>query len=302
MSELIFGPDPQWLNRPDQPLPFVITVCAGDELEKAMAGVSGFIAELPVLDQLRGEGNCSVTVETSPGEAWVLFNALRQQLPGVDIFMQPADQLGKRLLICDMDMTIVAAETLDEVASHLGIGDQIAAITDRAMRGEIDFNDALRDRIAMLKGQNVKVFDEVAQQLQLNPGAEQLLETCREKRVHTILISGGFAQVAESVADQLGFDEVHCNHLQINEGKLTGEVIDPIVNAQFKLELLQQRANALDIDLADCCAIGDGANDSLMIEAAGLGIAYYGKPILRSVTNCQINTTALDSAIHFMGL
>ena len=302
MSELIFGPDPQWLNRSDQPLPFVITVCAGAELEKAMERVSSLIAELPVLDQLRREDICNVTVECKPDIAWDLCKALRQQLAGADIFMQPADQLGKRLLICDMDMTIVAAETLDEVAAHLGLGDQIAAITDRAMRGEIDFNDALRDRIAMLKGQSVKVFDDVARQLQLNPGAEQLLHICREKGVHTILISGGFAQVAEVIADQLGFDEVHCNHLRIDSGKLTGEVIDPIVNAKFKLELLQQRASALDIDLADCCAIGDGANDKLMIKAAGLGIAYYGKPILRSAANCQINSTGLDSAAYFMGL
>ena len=218
------------------------------------------------------------------------------------MLVRPVDQPGKRLLICDMDMTIVAAETLDEVARVLGIGDRISAITDRAMRGEIDFNDALRERIAMLEGCSVDVFDEVAQQLELNPGAQQLLDACKEKAVHSILISGGFTQVVEAVAERLGFDEWHCNQLQVDQGCLTGKVIDPIVNAELKSEILRQRAQALGIDLADCCAIGDGANDRLMIEAAGLGIAYHAKPVLCAATHCQINNGGLDSAIHFMGL
>ena len=301
MNELVTGPQPEWLQRPDQPLPFVLSVCGGAELDQVLAGNSGLLAELPLFDQQRGDG-VSATVECSPRAAWLLFQTLRQQLSGVDVYLQPAEECGKRLLICDMDMTIVASETLDEVAAQLGMGDKIAAITDRAMRGEIDFNDALRERIGMLKGHRAGVFDDVAQRLELNPGAEKLLQVCAAKGVHTILISGGFAQVAQAVAQRLGFDEVHCNHLQIEDGKLTGEVIDPIVNAQFKRELLRQRALALDIDLADCCAIGDGANDRLMIETAGLGIAYYAKPILRAATSCQINASGLDSAIYFMGL
>jgi phosphoserine phosphatase len=305
MTELIIGSEPQWLQRPDRAILFRLTLC-GDGLKQSIDGVFVTLAAMQIdvslADHQRNESRCSITFESSPGTAWSLFQTLRQQLSGIDMLVLPVEQLEKRLLICDMDMTIVAAETLDEVAAVLGMGDRIAAITERAMRGEIDFNDALRERIAMLEGCSVAAFDEVAQQLELNPGAQQLFDACKDKGVHTILISGGFTQVVEAVAQRLGFDEWYCNQLQIDQGCLTGKVIDPIVNAELKSEILRQRAPAMEIDLADCCAIGDGANDRLMIEAAGLGIAYHAKPVLRTATHCQINNGGLDTAIHFMGL
>ena len=243
-----------------------------------------------------------VIVDCNPVAAWTLLQLLREKLGSADVYLQPQTEYGKRLLICDMDMTIVAAETLDEVAAMLGLGERIAAITRRAMHGEIDFNAALRERITMLAGQPEQVFHEVSQHLQLNPGAEKLLAGANAAGVHTILISGGFAQVAEPVALRLGFDEVHCNHLQIEAGRLTGQVIEPIVNADIKCRILQQRAQALGLALVDCCAIGDGANDLPMLSAAGLGIAYHGKPVLRAATSCHIDATDLESALYFMGL
>jgi phosphoserine phosphatase len=243
-----------------------------------------------------------VIVDCDPDTAWSLLQSLRAKLVDADVYMQPQDARGKRLLICDMDMTIVAAETLDEVATKLGMGERIAAITTRAMHGEIDFNAALRERIAMLAGQPEQVFHDIVGQLRLNPGAEQLLTAARAAGVHTILVSGGFAQVAEPVARRLGFDEVHCNHLEIDADKLTGKVQQPIINADLKCSLLQQRAQALGLALTDCCAIGDGANDLPMLRAAGLGIAYHAKPVLRAATSCHIDVTDLESAIYFMGL
>jgi phosphoserine phosphatase len=231
-----------------------------------------------------------------------LFRSLRENLTDADVYMQPQSERGKRLLICDMDMTIVAAETLDEVATILGMGERIAAITARAMNGEIDFNAALRERIAMLAGQSVQVFHDVAQSLSLNPGAEKLLAAANTAGVHTILISGGFSQVAEPVAHRLGFDEVHCSQLELEADKLTGGLLDPIVNADYKCNILQQRAQALGFALRDCCAIGDGANDLPMLTAAGLGIAYHAKPVLRAATSCHIDVTDLESAVYFMGL
>lgn len=294
---------PRWLLRSDATQPFVVTVCTNAGLQRMLSQLRTLLGELPVEgQQALAENACEVTVICNPVTAWRLFQSLRTELPNADIYMQPLDTPRKRLLICDMDMTIVAAETLDEVAARLGMGDRIAAITTRAMHGEIDFEAALRERITMLAGQPVQVFEEVAASVALNPGAVELLSTASSSGVHTILISGGFAQVVEPVARRLGFDEFYCNHLDLEADRLTGKVVEPIVNADFKCHILQQRAQALGFALRDCCAIGDGANDLPMLTAAGLGIAFYGKPILRTATSCHIDVTDLNSAIYFMGL
>jgi phosphoserine phosphatase len=227
---------------------------------------------------------------------------MRRHLQATDVYLQPQSSEPIRLLICDMDMTIVAAETLDEVAAELGMGERIAAITTRAMRGEINFDEALRERIGMLAGQPEQVFHEVASSLKLNPGASELLAAAKAAEVHCVLISGGFAQVADPIALRLGFDEVYSNHLEVAEGRLTGKVLAPIVNADYKCSVLQRVAQARGHSLAACCAIGDGANDLPMLRAAGLGIAYYGKPILHAASACHIDFTDLRSAIHFMRL
>jgi phosphoserine phosphatase len=294
---------PRWLLRSEATQPFVVTVCSNADLNQVLSRMQTLLGDLPLESQQRLADNaCDVTVVCNPVTAWSLFQSLRVELADADIYMQPLDTPRKRLLICDMDMTIVAAETLDEVAARLGMGERISAITTRAMHGEIDFDAALRERIAMLAGQPLQVFEEVAASVALNPGAAELLSTANASGVHTILISGGFSQVVEPLARQLGFDEFYCNHLDLDAGRLTGKVVEPIVNADFKCHILQQRAQALGFALRDCCAIGDGANDLPMLTAAGLGIAFYGKPILRAATSCHIDVTDLNSAIHFMGL
>ncbi|MCP4874721.1 MAG: phosphoserine phosphatase SerB [Gammaproteobacteria bacterium] len=303
MIEGVIEQEPPWLRRSEASQPFVVTVCSADAIDDVQAFLGRALGDVRVLGRHRLAPNaCAMAIDCNPVEAWALLRALRTGLGPADVYLQPRKGYGKRLLICDMDMTIVAAETLDEVATVLGMGDKIAAITTRAMHGEIDFNEALRERIAMLEGQPERVFHDVASTLQFNSGAEKLLAVARKEGVHTILISGGFAQVVEPVAAQLGFDELYCNHLDIDAGRLTGRVCEPIVNADLKCQILQQRAQTLDIALRDCCAIGDGANDLPMLSAAGLGIAYHGKPILRAATSCHIDATDLESAIYFMGL
>ena len=303
MSDLPQFAEPRGLDRGDAPLAFVLTLCAGGELQDALSRFATVAGE-DALAQRREvtPGVAELELHCTPAEAAALLRRSREALTEFDIYLQPADERGKRLLICDMDMTVVAAETLDEVASRLGLGAEISAITARAMHGEIDFDAALRERIAMLEGQSEQVFFEVAQQIELSPGARRLIGGAHAAGVHTILVSGGFAQVAEPVARGLGFDEVHCNRLEVVDGKLTGRVPDPIVNAAFKRDLLVRRARELGIELRDCCAIGDGANDLPMLEAAGLGIAFRGKPVLRAASACQINATDLSSALYFMGL
>ncbi|MCP4981302.1 MAG: phosphoserine phosphatase SerB [Gammaproteobacteria bacterium] len=303
MTEDVIEQEPPWLRRSEASQPFVVTVCSADAIDDVQAFLGTALGDVRVLGRHRLAPNaCAMAIDCNPVEAWALLRALRAGLGPADVYLQPRKGYGKRLLICDMDMTIVAAETLDEVATVLGMGDKIAAITTRAMHGEIDFNEALLERIAMLEGQPEQVFHDVASTLQFNPGAEKLLAVARKEGVHTILISGGFAQVVEPVAAQLGFDELYCNHLDVDAGRLTGRVREPIVNADLKCQILQQRAQTLDIALRDCCAIGDGANDLPMLSAAGLGIAYHGKPILRAATSCHIDATDLESAIYFMGL
>jgi len=294
---------PAWLSRPDAPRRFVATVCCDGGLAAAQAAVEAEFAGLAVGGARHAAANaCHLEVDCDAPRAWQGLLRLRERLDAADVYLQPRDELGKRLLICDMDMTIVDAETLDEVAAMLGLGEKIAAITRRAMYGEIDFKAALRERIAMLAGQPEQVFHDIVGQLELNPGAEALLAGARAAGVYTILVSGGFEQVAAAVAHRLGFDEVYCNRLEVVDGRLSGRVPEPIVDAEFKRNLLRERAQAHGLPLAACCAIGDGANDLPMVSSAGLGIAYRGKPVLREATPCRIDHSGLDSALCFMGL
>jgi phosphoserine phosphatase len=294
---------PRWLPRSDARQAFVATLCSAGNINDALAVLYTALGDLPILGREdHGPNACAITIECVPAEAWALLKTLRQRLTATDVYLQPQDTRSVRLLICDMDMTIVAAETLDEVATRLGLGERIGAITTRAMRGEIDFDSALRERIEMLAGQPVQVFHEVASQLQLNPGASEMLAAAKAAGVHCVLISGGFAQVVEPVAMRLGFDEFYCNHLEVSQGRLTGGVLEPVVNADYKCGVLQSVARSRGHGLAACCAIGDGANDLPMLRAAGLGIAYYAKPILHAASACHIDFTDLRSAIHFMRL
>ena len=201
-----------------------------------------------------------------------------------------------------MDKTIVDAETLDEVAELVGIGQQVTQITDQAMRGEIDFHGALRERIKLLTGQPEKVFQEVLEATPVNPGAAELIAQANAHGMTTVLISGGFEQVARPIAQRLGFDAVYCNRLVISDEQLTGEVIEPIVDGAYKRQTLLEYMDKLSLRPQDCCAIGDGANDIPMLQTAGLGIAFQGKPKTLRATPYRIEHTDLAAALAFMGI
>ena len=219
---------------------FAITVCTRESLESALVRLDELSLEIDDRQTL-SDAACRLACRGDFNAAMQWLDSSRDSLDGIDIWMEPIPTAVRKLLICDMDMTIVAAETLDEVAASLGLGDEIATITTRAMHGEIDFNQALRQRIAMLAGRDESVFVDLVPKMKLNPGAEALIGAAREQGVHTILVSGGFSQVAEAIGQSLDFDEVVCNRLALEDGKLTGEVLDPIVNAQYKLDLLKRR-------------------------------------------------------------
>ncbi len=200
-------------------------------------------------------------------------------LPHLDVIIRPSDAPLPRLLVADMDSTMITVECIDELADYAGIKPQIAAITERAMRGELDFAAALTERVACLAGLDESVIDRcLAERVRPMPGAQALIGTLAAHGTRCVLVSGGFTRFAEPVAEMIGFHRAVANVLEIEGGKLTGRVLPPIIDSATKLSVLQAEAAALGIGMKDCIAIGDGANDIPMIAAAGLGVAYQGHP------------------------
>ena len=232
-------------------------------------------------------------------QAWQLWQKLMQNTKNLpcDLFVQPSEKPEIKLLICDMDSTIIKGESLDDLAKLVGIGDRVEAITERAMRGEMDFRQALNERISLLAGVSIDVFDPINLGLDYNPGAEELITQAKVQGIKCVLVSGGFEQVVTRVADDLGFDDYFCNHLDIRDGALTGNVFEPIVDGEAKLNLVLEQCKKMEIDSNQVCAIGDGANDLAMLQKAGLGIGYRAKPLIRASVANQINHNGLDCVL-----
>src|ERR1700709_2886414 len=202
----------------------------------------------------------------------------RGDLP-IDIVVQPAAFRRKKLFLADMDSTMIGQECSDELADFAGLKAHVAAITERAMRGEIEFEPALRERVALLKGMPVGVVDEVlAKRITPTPGGRELVMTMRAHGAYTCLISGGFTLFSNAVAEMIGFQENRANELKIEDGKLSGKVVEPILGRAAKLATLIELRESFDLDEIDTLVTGDGANDLGMIEAAGLGIAFHANP------------------------
>jgi phosphoserine phosphatase len=200
-----------------------------------------------------------------------------------------------------MDSTMVTGETLDELAKIAGIGDYVAAITKRAMNGEIDFAGALRERVGLLKGLGVEALERTMAGVTYTGGGETLVRTMKANGARTILVSGGFRFFTSRVRAQCGFDDDVANDLEIVDGRLTGRVIEPIVDRSVKLAMLRKAAADLDIPLALTAAVGDGANDLDMIQAAGLGVAFHAKPIVAEAAGARINHSDLTALLFAQG-
>jgi phosphoserine phosphatase len=228
---------------------------------------------------------------------------LRQKLEPLrtDVFCTPLD-LNPKLFLADMDSTIVTSETLDELAAEAGIKEKIAAITERAMRGELDFRAALQERVGLLKDLTEGSLKRTLSTTVVSDGGEELLTTLKRNNVYSVLVSGGFTFFTSAIASKLGFNQNHGNILGVHEGKLTGLVEEPILDKEAKLAFLQQYVQTLSIDIGDTIAIGDGANDLPMLSAAGLGIGYKPKPLVEdSILNC-IRHTDLRSVAYMVGM
>jgi phosphoserine phosphatase len=237
-----------------------------------------------------------------------VIRALREDLEraleglAVDLAVQPTAGRKKRLFLADMDSTIIGCECLDELADFAGVKAEVSAITERAMRGEIGFEAALTERVAMLKALPTsalqRCYDE---RVRLNPGARTLVRTLRANGVRCVLVSGGFSFFTERVAAAAGFHSQRANRLVERGDLLTGEVEAPILGREAKLAALREEAQALNIDLALTCALGDGANDLAMIEAAGLGVAYSAKPVVAAQADARIAHADLTALLCFQG-
>lgn len=221
----------------------------------------------------------------------------------VDIAFQEdnAFRRNRRLVVFDMDSTLIEAEVIDELAKEAGVGEQVAAITEAAMRGEIDFDESFRRRVALLKGLDAAVLAQIAERLPLTEGAQTLVANLKAHGFKTAILSGGFSYFAENLRQRLGFDYVYANELDIEAGRVTGEVSGPIVNGARKAELLRELAQREGISLEQTIAVGDGANDLPMLSIAGLGIAFRAKPLVRQSAKQSISTLGLDGILYLIG-
>ena len=238
------------------------------------------------------------------GDATLLLAEARIVAEGLklDINLVATAHRRKKLLIADMDSTIINVECLDELADMAGLKPKIAAITERAMRGELEFEAALRERVGMLKGLPLSALERTyAERVRLNPGARNLLATMRRHGAHTMLVSGGFGFFTRRVAEAAGFHAERGNTLLDDGVALTGEVATPILGRKAKLEALEQAAAHLTLDFAETLAVGDGANDLAMIKRAGLGVAYHAKPVVADAAGAAINHSDLTALLYLQG-
>jgi phosphoserine phosphatase len=236
-----------------------------------------------------------------PAAAEALARAALGTAP-VDLLAQPTSGRRKRLLVADMDSTIITVECIDEMADMLGLKPRIAAITERAMRGEIDFPTALRERAGMLRGLAVADLEEVyRERVRLTPGARTLVQTMRAHGAYAALVSGGFRFFTSRVRAAAGFDEDRANELQVAEGALTGRVAEPILGAEAKLGTLQELSARLGLAPHATLAVGDGANDLPMVRAAGLGVAFRAKPVVAAAARARVDHNDLTAVLYMQG-
>jgi phosphoserine phosphatase len=236
--------------------------------------------------------------------------ALRAQLAetaasaGVDVAVQRAGltRMGTHLMVMDVDSTLIQDEVIELLAAHAGAHDAVADITERAMRGEIDFAASIHERVALLAGLDASVIDKVRDQIRLTPGARTLTRTLSRLGYHLALVSGGFIEVIQPIADDLGIKHVRANSLEIRDGRLTGRVHPPILDRAGKAAALRELAHMHGIPMERTIGVGDGANDLDMLSAAGLGIAFNAKPLVRAAADAAINVPFLDAILYLLGI
>lgn len=250
------------------------------------------------------EGDAAdIEIDADPSRLKQVRSHLEGVLPATDVVVQPAAGREKKLLVADMDSTMIGQECIDELADYAGMKEEIAAVTDAAMRGEIEFTEALHQRVATLNGLGVGCIDRCREErIRANSGARVLVRTMKSRGAGTLMVTGGFHDFADPMAAELGFTEVRANYLESIHGHLTGRVTGAIVDASAKCQALLDMRNELGLPPEAVLAVGDGANDAPMIEAAGLGVAYRGKPKLKAVADAVLDHNDLTALLWAQGI
>ena len=309
-----------WVNRQGKNR-FILTVIGRTLSAKQIAAATKIIADqgLNIDSILRLTGRMSIKKPERNVRACIEFSlrgtpADREQMQAtlmqmaseqeIDFSFQRDDMYRRmRRLICfDMDSTLIQTECIDELAARAGVGDQVKAITERAMRGEIDFKESFAERVALLKGLDASVMQEIAENMPITEGADRLMSVLKRCGYKIAILSGGFTYFGEYLRRSYGIDYVYANELEVgDDGKLTGKYIGDIVDGKRKAELLKLIAQVEQVNLAQTIAVGDGANDLPMISEAGLGIAFHAKPRVKANAQQSINNIGLDGVLYFLG-
>jgi phosphoserine phosphatase len=287
-----------------------VTLIGSPLLPDAIAAVAGRIAasgaNIDRISRLASDPVTCIELDVSGAEPAALRDALAREAShrGVDVAVQRGGlyRRAMRLIVMDVDSTLIQDEVIDLLAARAGCADAVAKVTESAMRGDLDFAASLRERVALLAGLDASVLDTVRASLRLTPGARTLIRTLKRLGYKCGIVSGGFTTVIDPLAAELGIDYVAANTLEVSGGKLTGKVLDPVINREGKAEALRRFAAAAGVPLSQTVAVGDGANDLGMIAAAGLGVAFNAKPVVRDAADTALNVPYLDAILYLLGI
>ena len=287
-----------------------VTVIGSPLLPSALAAITGRIAangaNIDRISRLASDPVTCIELEVSGASAGALREDLAREATrrGVDVAVQRGGlyRRAMRLLVMDVDSTLIQDEVIDLLAVRAGCADEVAKVTAAAMRGELDFAASLRERVALLAGLDESVLGSVRADLRLTPGARTLIRTLKRLGYKCGIVSGGFTAVIEPLAQELGIDYIAANTLEIADGKLTGRVVEPVIDRDGKTEALRRFAALAGVPLSQTVAVGDGANDLGMIGAAGLGVAFNAKPIVRDQADTSLNVPYLDAILYLLGI
>src|SRR4051794_12726279 len=287
-----------------------VTVLGSPLRAAQMAAVAGRIADSGAnIDRIERMARYPVTaidlhvsgIDTDTLRGTLAAEAARQ---GIDVAVQPANlqRRGMRLIVLDVDSTLIQGEVIEMLAEHAGYANEVAKVTEAAMRGELDFEESLRERVALLAGVDASAFDAVYDAIELAPGARTLVRILRRLGYRFALVSGGFSQITDRLADDLGIHFSRANELEVVDGKLSGRIVGDVVDRAGKARALREFAAELGLSEASVIAIGDGANDVDMLNAAGLGIAFNAKPMVRDAADTAVNVPYLDTILYLLGI